>query len=64
MADDPDGSIAQTRMATVYGSIAATFFFGLLNDTVAVEVEFADPEHVFAPGPTRAAIESASDEDG
>jgi hypothetical protein len=60
VADDPDGAIAQTRMAMVYGSDAATFFFGLLNDMLTVEVEFSDPEGTLAPIAVRQAIESAA----
>ena len=36
--DDPDGAIAQARMALVYGADAAAFFFGLLNDTLSTSV--------------------------
>ena len=60
VADDPDGTIAQGQMAKVYGSDAATFFFGLLNDTLTVEVEFSDPDGTLSPGLTRQAIENAA----
>jgi len=39
--DDPDGAIAQARMALVYGADGAAFFFGLLNDTLATEVPYS-----------------------
>src|SRR5262249_22651389 len=58
VADDPDGTIAQSRMTMVYGPEAASFFFGLLNDTLSVEVEFSDPEETLAPGAVRQAIEN------
>ena len=60
VADDPDGAIAQARMAMVYGADAAAFFFGLLNDTLTVEVEFSDPDGTLAPGAMRQAIENAA----
>ncbi len=39
--DDPDGAIAQARMALVYGVDTAAFFFGLLNDTFVTEVPYS-----------------------
>lgn len=60
VADDPDGAIAQTRMTMVYGSDAATFFFGLLNDTLTVEIEFSDPDGTLMAGAVRQAIENAA----
>ncbi len=39
--DDPDGTIAQARMALVYGVDTAAFFFGLLNDTFVTEVPYS-----------------------
>ncbi|GHO71423.1 hypothetical protein KSC_103150 [Ktedonobacter sp. SOSP1-52] len=60
VVDDPDGAIAQARMAMVYGTDAATFFFGLLNDTLTVEVEFSDPDGILLSGTVRQAIENAA----
>jgi hypothetical protein len=60
VVDDPDGAIAQARIAMVYGANAASFFFGLLNDTLNVKVEFSDPDGTLAPGAVRQAIESAA----
>ncbi|HWS86526.1 MAG TPA: neuraminidase-like domain-containing protein [Pyrinomonadaceae bacterium] len=40
--DDPGGAIAQSRMSAVYGAEAAAFFFGLLNDTLSVSLDFTD----------------------
>ena len=59
-ADDPDGAIAQARIAMVYGADAASFFFGLLNDTLTVEFEFSDPDGTLSPGAVRQAIENAA----
>jgi hypothetical protein len=60
VADDPDGAIAQSRMAMVYGTDAAPFFFGLLNDTLNVEVDFSDPDATLAPGAVLTAIQNAA----
>ena len=60
VADDPDGTIAQTRMAMVYAADTAAFFFGLLNDTLTVEVEFSDPDGTLVAGAVRQAIENAA----
>ncbi|HSH81375.1 MAG TPA: neuraminidase-like domain-containing protein [Herpetosiphonaceae bacterium] len=66
VVDDPDGAIAQSRMATVYGTQVAALFFSLLNGTLTVEVGFGDPGGTLTPGPRRQAIEAASgkNEDG
>ena len=37
-----------------------TPFFGLLNDTLTVDVEFSDPDGTLAPGAVRQAIENAA----
>ena len=60
VADDPDGAIAQAQLAKVYGAEAATLFFGLLNDTLTVEVEFSDPNGTLVAGAIRQAIENAA----
>ncbi|HEX2852658.1 MAG TPA: neuraminidase-like domain-containing protein [Opitutaceae bacterium] len=60
IADDPDGTIAQTRMATIYGNDATSFFFGLLNDTLSVEVPFSDPDATLDSDVLRTAIETAA----
>jgi hypothetical protein len=60
IVDDPDGAITQNRMTMVYGTDAAAFFFGLLNDTFTVEIEFSDSDGVLAPGALRQAIQNAA----
>ncbi len=40
IVDDPDGAIARERMALVYGNEATDLFFGLLENTLATEVEY------------------------
>jgi hypothetical protein len=60
VADDPDGSIAQSRMALVFGTDAASFFFGLLNNTIGVDVAFGDPDGTLATPALRQAIENAA----
>src|SRR5262249_55268610 len=60
ITDDPDGSITQTRMAMVYGTDAASFLFGLLNDTLTVAVEFNDEVRILAPGDVWDAIKQAA----
>src|SRR5262249_4181456 len=60
VADDPDGTIAQAQLAKVYGADAAAFFFGLLNDTLTVEVAFSDPDGTLAADAVRQAIEQAA----
>lgn len=44
ITDDPDGAIAQARMALVYGADAAAFFFGLLNDTLTTTAPYSRAE--------------------
>lgn len=58
--DDPDGSLAQARMALVYGDEVAAFFFGLLNDTFSVDVSFGDPDGTLTNPDLWQAIENAS----
>jgi hypothetical protein len=60
VADDPSGAIAQDRMAMVYGADAAAFFFGLLNYTLIVEVEFSDTDGTLKAGAVLQAIENAA----
>ena len=60
VADDPDGAILQAQLAKVYGAEAATLFFGLLNDTLTVEVEFSDPNGTLVTGAIWQAIENAA----
>jgi hypothetical protein len=40
VADDPTGEIARARMTLVYGAEATDFFFGLLNDSFAVDASY------------------------
>lgn len=44
LLDDPTGEIAHARMALVYGPEATDFFFGLLDETLLVEVAYTHPE--------------------
>jgi hypothetical protein len=62
IGDDPDGSIAQSRMTLVYGAEATTFFFGLLYGTFTVETDFSDPDNTWGQTPPtiRSAIERAA----
>ena len=60
VADDPDGAILQAQLAKVYGAEAGTLFFGLLNDTLTVEVEFSDPNGTLVTGAIWQAIENAA----
>jgi hypothetical protein len=39
VADDPDGSIARTKMASVYGNDVANLFFSLLDNTFVTTVQ-------------------------
>ena len=39
LTDDPDGQIARSKMALVYGNIATDLFFGLLGNTIVSVVE-------------------------
>ena len=41
LAVDPDGQIARTRMALVYGNEATDFFFGLLGNAIATTVTYS-----------------------
>ena len=41
LTDDPDGSIARTRMALVYGNEATDLFFGLLGNTLVTDVPYS-----------------------
>jgi hypothetical protein len=43
-ADDPTGEIARSRMALVYDSDAADFFFSLLDNTFSVEAPYTHPQ--------------------
>jgi hypothetical protein len=58
--DDPDGAIAQTRMASAYGADAAAFFFGLVGNSLIVEVAFNDAAGTFVDAAKRLAIETAA----
>ncbi|HEX9423539.1 MAG TPA: neuraminidase-like domain-containing protein [Pyrinomonadaceae bacterium] len=40
LTDDPNGQIARTRMALVYGNDVTNFFFGLLDNTLVTEVQY------------------------
>ena len=56
LQDDPDGSIAQSLMALVYGATASALFFGLLNGTFTTSVQYAVPPGQSAlPAPVSAA---------
>lgn len=40
VADDPEGQIARTRMALVYGNAATDLFFSLVENTLVTEVPY------------------------
>jgi peptidoglycan hydrolase-like protein with peptidoglycan-binding domain len=44
VVDDPNGDVARARMALVYGAEATDFFFGLLDQTLLVDVPYAHPQ--------------------
>lgn len=48
LLDDPNGDIARALMTLVYGTDAANFFFGLLNNTLAVATPYANPQPTLA----------------
>lgn len=60
VVDDPGGDIAQVQFAKVYGAEAAAFFFGLLGDTLTIEVDYDDSAGTLTPGTVRRAIEAAA----
>jgi hypothetical protein len=41
LTDDPEGTIAQARMALVYGNDATDLFFGLLNNSLVTSVSYS-----------------------
>jgi len=44
LVDDPNGDIAKSLMTLVYGADAANFYFGLLNNTLAVSTSYSIPQ--------------------
>jgi ABC toxin N-terminal region/Neuraminidase-like domain/Putative peptidoglycan binding domain len=48
---DPDGTIAQSLMALVYGNTATDFYFGLLNNTLVTQIDYPSSTYP-APRPT------------
>lgn len=48
LVSDPNGNIAKALMALVYGADAAGFFFGLLDNTLASTVAYANPQPALA----------------
>lgn len=59
--EDPGGDIARTRMSLVYGTEAADAFFALLNNTVALDVPYTQPQPTLAAAITAAAAQLAYD---
>ncbi|HVZ38023.1 MAG TPA: neuraminidase-like domain-containing protein [Candidatus Kapabacteria bacterium] len=49
IVNDPTGEIARSRMTLVYGTGAADFFFGLLNDTFASDTYYSHVMSSFGP---------------
>ena len=56
LVDDPDGEIARTRMALVYGNEATDFFFGLLGDTLVTTASFSHTQATLPPALLNAAV--------
>lgn len=48
LAVDPDGQIARTRMALVYGNEATDFFFGLLGNAIATTATYSHGQATLA----------------
>jgi hypothetical protein len=54
VTDDPSGDIARARMALVYGTDPTTTFFALLDDTLALDVPYTNPQPKLKPSITAA----------
>ncbi|HEU5370514.1 MAG TPA: neuraminidase-like domain-containing protein, partial [Ktedonobacterales bacterium] len=50
--EDPNGDIAHTRMALVYGQETADAFFALLDDTLVLDVPYTHPTPTLEPAIT------------
>lgn len=55
VTDDPDGQIARSRMALVYGNTATDLFFGLLNNTLVSTVPYSHGQAALETAITNAA---------
>jgi Neuraminidase-like domain/Salmonella virulence plasmid 28.1kDa A protein len=55
VTDDPDGQIARSRMALVYGNAATDLFFGLLNNTLVSAVAYSHGQAALETAITNAA---------
>lgn len=55
VTDDPDGQIARSRMALVYGNTATDLFFGLLNNTLVSTVSYSHGQAALETAITAAA---------
>jgi peptidoglycan hydrolase-like protein with peptidoglycan-binding domain len=58
---DPDGSIAQSLMALVYGTTATDFYFGLLSNTLVTAIDYPSPAY---PNPQPAPLQAVIDATG
>jgi hypothetical protein len=50
--EDPTGDVARARMALVYGSDPTTTFFGLLDNTMVLDVAYTHPNPTLEPAIT------------
>jgi hypothetical protein len=58
---DPDGSIAKSLMALVYGNTATDFYFGLLNKTLVTQIEYPNSKYPQPqPAPAQAVLDASS----
>jgi hypothetical protein len=55
VTDDPDGQIARSRMALVYGNTTTDLFFGLLNNTLVSTVPYSHGQAALETAITNAA---------
>jgi Neuraminidase-like domain/Putative peptidoglycan binding domain/Salmonella virulence plasmid 28.1kDa A protein len=58
---DPDGTIAQSLMALVYGNTATNFYFGMLNNTLVTQISYPNSSY---PNPQPAPVQTVLDASG
>jgi Neuraminidase-like domain/Putative peptidoglycan binding domain/Salmonella virulence plasmid 28.1kDa A protein len=58
---DPDGTIAKSLMALVYGNTATGFYFGLLNNTLVTQIDYPNSNY---PSPQPAPVQAVLDASG
>ncbi|MEG3863401.1 Tc toxin subunit A [Microcoleus sp. herbarium12] len=62
VTDDPDGQIARSKMALVYGNDATDLFFGLLNNTLVSSLPYSHGQAALETAITDAASQIAYDD--